>query len=384
MKSNLIELGQNYIFLLANPDSIIRIISSVQPFYSFDPKEIRVLPSLYSEPNLIPRFNYRVQVEQTICESKQVYSPSNSPPKTNSWEVVTSKYLSRLLELKRTTRDRFLSANYLSLRDIVNPNYNKDDVLEIINSLYFSTDEKSTLSQLVKILYAGKRSEERVIISNLFRHEEKFAKLLSKEIFRIEILPLVHGIFLQEILTQMDERTIKHGLQFCSPPVLKVIQSSVSKNKFQDILKAPSLEPNPGESLVDLLESTLFQRFSQNINYKKDEFIAYRFPEKESNDPIENIETIDSSNFQLARSDSRIEFIAATRSKLFFMIQDWVINIRFDTIINSRELNSHEFYNIGPGIILSIPFFPQARSIVGGGIGKDRTCFEFAFSNVGF
>jgi hypothetical protein len=379
-----IELGENYLFLLADSQSPIRIKATVDMFYNFDPKIIEQLPSLYSEPSLIPRFNYRIETGQIVYKSREVFLPNSTSPKTSQWNIQNSGSKPKILKLTRHSRDHYLSAKYLSLRDIVNPNFTVDEILNKIDSLYFSSKDKSSLSQLVKILYSGKPSEEKEIISNLFRHDEKFAEFLSKEIFKIEILPLVHGIFLQDILAPMDERKIKHGLQFCSPPVIKVIQNSVSRNKFQDILKAPSVEPNQAESLVETIESALFQRFSQKIYYKKHQYNAYRFPNKESIDTIEEIETIDSSNFQLASSDDSIDFVAATNSKLFFKTKDWVSTIRFDTILNSREIETHEFYRLPPEIILSIPFFPQARSLVGGGIRKDKTSLEFAFSNVGF
>jgi hypothetical protein len=374
--------GINYYFLNANEDSTLRVESDPLPFYSFPLKKIERLPSLYSEPSLIPRFNYNVRWNRRNFSSKEITEPT--PPSHKSWNFIQGGRFHKQLHLQRQPRNQMVSARYLSLRDIVNPEYSEEDILREIEKLYFKPKEKSTFFRLVKILYAGKTSEEREIVSNLFSHEKDFALFLRDQIFKIEILPLIHGIFLQDILSKMDERIIKHGLSILSPPVIEVIKRSVSKNKFSSILDSPSLEPKEGESLTEIIESLLFRRFSRKIYYEEGSYTAYRIPTSEDPERKTIQSLIDSNKFQFATSQEGMDFLGASQTKLFFLIKDWVSVVRFDIVLNPREWESYEYYRLPPQIILEIPFYPQARSLSGGIIFRNKELVEFYFSNWGF
>jgi len=370
--------GLNYIFLHSDEDATVRIESEIHPFYSIPVKNIERLPSLYSEPSIVPRFHYNIRWNRRNYLSREIITPE--PRKFPEWEYGTGGRVHTKVFVERHTRNQMISTRYLSLRDIVNPYFNEEDVLKEIDKLYYNSRDKNTLSRLVKILYAGKPSEEREIIRNLFAYEKEFAEFLRDRIFQIEILPLIHGVFLQDVLTKMDERIIKHGLASVSPPVQEVIRRSVSKNKFRSILASPPLKPEEGDDLRSKIESIVFTRFSRKIYYEKGQYLAYRL----SSDPAsakEEIPLIDSRKFQWARSSAVVEFLGAGSRDLYILLKDWVEAIRFDTLVHSREIDSHEFFRLPPGIILRIPFYPTGRCTICGGILRGRKSFELYLSN---
>lgn len=371
--------GLNYFFLKASEDGTVRIDSRVNPFYSIPLKKIEKLPSLYSAPTVIERFNYDIRWNRRNFPSREIITPI--PKKDTDWNFSVGGKFQEELHLDRQPRSQMIAARYLSLRDIVNPIYSEDDVLAEIEKLYFHPKEKSTLYRLVKILFAGKPSEEREIVANLFSHEKDFAIFLRDSIFKIEIIPLIHGTFLQEILSRMDERIIKHGLAKLSPPVAEVIRKSVSKNKFQNILNSPSLEPPEGESLTDLIENLIFQKFSRKIYYEMGSYTAYKVPDPKDKSKRFTTKLIDSKKFQFAHRGNHIEFLGASQTKLFFRLKDWTEVIRFDILLNPREWESYEYFRLPPDIILEIPFFPNARSVTGSFILKKNQIEEFYFSN---
>ncbi|WCL48171.1 flagellar motor switch protein FliG [Leptospira sp. GIMC2001] len=400
----LFEEGVNYFFFKGSPDSVIRIDSSIQSFYDFPIKKIPKLPSLFSDPSLAPRFLYDIRWNRRNYPSKEINIPdyisksnqSNPKPEIftkKSYQYQIGGLISGKHFLERTTRNQMISTRYLSLRDIVNPNYNENEVLEEIDKLYFKKGDKNTLSKLVKILYAGKPSEERDIIANLFAHEPTFANFLRNQIFHIEILPLIHGIFLQEILAKMDERFIKHSLPTLSAPVRRVIEKSVSKNKFSSILNSPSMEPPQGESLVEKIEALIFSRFSRSIYYEEGNYISYRIPKQGNDDYIQSFVGTNTNRFNFVTtitqpsnqaeqtsirdSETFIEFFSQSGNHLFFRILDWIDIIRFDTIIHLREFESIEYYRLPPGLIITIPYYATSKYTIGCGITKSRKSFEF-------
>jgi hypothetical protein len=195
----LFQDGINYHFLFGSTDSVVRVQAEVSPFYNIPDFKIPSFPSLHSEFALIPRFQYEVHWNRRTFESREIKLPeyiandeSDQRPQPDwlkNWSIQKSALINGVFFLERTNRDQMISTQYLSLRDIVNPNYSEVEVIEQIGKLYFSKEEKQTLHKLVKILYAGKPSEEREIVSNLFANELEFAKFLRKSIFTIEILP---------------------------------------------------------------------------------------------------------------------------------------------------------------------------------------------------
>lgn len=64
--------GTNYIFVLANPDSIVRLKSKIDPFYDFQSEEIEELPFLFASPSLIPRFLYFLEWNQISFSHKSI------------------------------------------------------------------------------------------------------------------------------------------------------------------------------------------------------------------------------------------------------------------------------------------------------------------------
>lgn len=384
--------GINYFFLHSDEDATIRIEAEINPFYSFPKNTIEKLPSLYSEPALIPRFLYNFRWNRKLYSSREIIAPEKK--KYPEWFYYKGGRVNKKkISLEKQKRNQMVATRYLSLRDIVNPLYNEEDVLKEIDKLYYKPKDKNTLHRLVKILYAGTPGEERTIVQNLFTHEKEFAEFLQEKMFQIEILPLVHGNFLQEILIKMDERIIRHGWNIISPPVKNVIRRSVSKNKMESILSSPLLEPEKGESLVEKIEQLIYQRFSRKIYYEKGHYYAYRLTKtNDTSNPAtgqefgiptvkEEIEFIDSSRFELASSKDCIELLGASNLNLFFLLKTRVEVIRFDILVNYRTWEFHEFFRLPSGIILRIPFYNTGRGVAGAGILPEKKEFEFYFSN---
>lgn len=67
-----LEEGTNYIFVLANPDSVVRLKSKVDPFYDFKPEEIEELPFLFASPALLPRFLYFLEWNRISFSHKPI------------------------------------------------------------------------------------------------------------------------------------------------------------------------------------------------------------------------------------------------------------------------------------------------------------------------
>jgi hypothetical protein len=281
-----------------------------------------------------------------------------------------NKYFTRI---KRT---KYGSAKYISLRDIVNPNFSESEVIEQIEKLYFDKKSKNYLYRLVKILYSGKPEEEYKIISNLFSYEKDFAKFLSSSMFSAEIIPLVHGPFLQSFISNFDERLIKFAYPKLSLPVRQVLESSVSKNKLKMIKSSPAAEPKPGEGLLETLETEVYKRFSRNIYFEEGEVITYK--EEYSNfqkDMVLKLEDTRKINFW--KTNPGIFFYGMTKTKLLFQTSDWLETLRFDWFISKKEWEPYEFHRLPPDLILEIPYFPTGICVVGGGITAERKAFEF-------
>ncbi|MCG9874479.1 MAG: flagellar motor switch protein FliG [Leptospiraceae bacterium] len=381
--------GVNYHFLFGTPDSIARIQSEVSPFYNILKSTIPALPSLHSEFEVIPRFTYNITWNRRNFETREIkipeyetVTPSNQKPQPSwmeNWNLQKYSLMQGNFFLERTSRDQMISTRYLSLRDIVNPNFTETEVIEQIDTLYFSKSEKQTMHNLVKILYAGKPSEEKEIVSNLFANEIDFAKVLRNTIFTIEILPLIHGIFLQEILTKIDERIIKSSLPKLSSPVLNMIQSSLSKNKWKMVRESPSLDEKHTDNLINIIETSIFQRFSRQIYYKEGSYLAYRIPNKTTDKSlIENHIGEDSKKFQFFSSKESISFFARTKTSILFITRDWIDILRFDIFIQKNEIENSCFYRLPPNLIIRISLSGNPKFVIGAGITKSKSSFEFS------
>lgn len=414
------KLGKNYHFFLATPNSVARFLSKVSPYYAYRPNKIRELPSLVNDPFLFPRFLYELKYNRMLYEStphetlpyivfnknfinsrykfpEPLYlldSENMKREKILKFPFPTEKNFPLIVNLEaggyiqigavkntntnlfQTKRDKFSSEKYLSLRDFVNPNLTEEEVNEEIQNLYFDKESKTFLFRLVKILYSGTPEEESKIISNLFRFEPEFAKFLSKRMFNAELIPLIHGPFLQSILKSLDERIIRFSLPKLSKPVLGVLQKSVSKNKFKEIQSSPSLEPKEGEDLISVIETELYKQFARNIYFEEGYIYTYR----ESGEEIdkEEIEFQNSERLNFWISNPKLKLYGLTATKLYFLTLDWIDHLRFDWILSKKEFEVYEFHRLPPQLILEIPYFPTGNIVLGGGITKDRSVFEFS------
>ncbi|MDI7199387.1 hypothetical protein QMM85_04710 [Leptospira santarosai] len=421
-----LEEGTNYIFVLANPDSVVRLKSKVDPFYDFKPEEIEELPFLFASPALLPRFLYFLEWNRISFSHKpidfmaylsfekgKIFSKGERFPELSfeivndtKYPILQNPYLpigsvpfritreSNLtfigtvktgnFDLYRQRRNKMISTRYLSLKDVVNPELSEFEVEKKIESLYFNPKQKSYLFRLIKILFAGTPSEEQTIVSNLFSHEPEFASFLKDQMFRIEILPLIHGPFLNRILNTMDERIIGFSYPKLSPPVKTMIEKNISKNKLKSVLSSPIKKPEPGESLEETIEREIFKNFSRKIYYENGIFQTYQEnsgdlkidPSQKIKVEFQSIPQTSKFNFQVSGVRA-INLYAVTDQRIFFQILEWVEIVRMDTLISKRERDEQFFLKIPPGRILEVPFFSEFRILCGAGIDVQGKTFEF-------
>jgi hypothetical protein len=414
------KLGKNYHYFLATPNSVARIQGDAHPFYPFLKTKPPELPSLSSDPLLIPTFVYNIQWNRMKYDSRAIFlpiylsytgkeissskklpeqtqylnqnftpvqritgSPFPAPSQVPFFIQIEDKEIIQIggmknhekTELTKIKRSNYGSAKYISLRDIVNPSFTEEEVIKKIETLYFDKKSKNYLYRLVKILYSGKPEEEYKIISNLFAYELDFAKFLGQSMFSAEIIPLIHGPFLQSFISTFDERIIKFAYPKLSPPVRKVLEESVSKNKLKMIQDSSAVEPKPGEGFIETLEAEVYKKFSRNIYYEDGSIYTYR--DKESDDPT-ILYFEDSKNINFWKNQDGLSFYGITKTKLLFRTTDWIETLRFDWFLSKREWEPFEFHRLPPNLILEIPYFPTGKCVVGGGITSERTTFEFA------
>ncbi|PJZ49509.1 hypothetical protein [Leptospira saintgironsiae] len=419
--------GENYHFLFCNPDSVARVHSKISPFYDFPEREIEELPFLYSQPALIPKFLYELEYDRKSImssaiqtppflkfsdgllysedskfpkESEEIFEGASYSIRSNPYRVVGTQAARSAtpitiirenlqtqvgsvqtgkFTLYRMFRKRMLSTKYLSLRDIVNPELNEEDIIKKIEELYFDPESKTYLFRLVKILYGGTPSEEQGLVSNLFTYEIEFAKFLRDRIFSIEILPLIHGPFLNSILNKLDERILKFSVPKLSPPVRRMVEKNVSKNKWKQILDGPSKKPEPGESFPEIVEKEIFRRFSRRIYYEEGNFPLYKDSAEEETTKTEiEFEGIPGDKFNLNRSSHEIELYAITKDKILLRILKYMEVLRIDIYLSKKERDQFEFFKISRDSILEIPKYDQAKLIIGAGINSERKPLEFS------
>ncbi|TGL37751.1 flagellar motor switch protein FliG [Leptospira perdikensis] len=381
--------GNNYHFFLSTADSVARFQTSIYPFYPVPKKKIPELPSVTTDPILFPQFLYCLQYNRQNLDPKPVFTPTymgnkkiqkdqETKPKTGFSPLSTTIGGTRNSPffLYRGKRDKFQSAKYLSLRDIIHPELSESLVREKIESLYFDPKSKTFLFRLVSILFSGTPKEEETIVSNLFRHESEFANFLNKQMFTVEMIPLIHGSFLQEILRDHDERYIKYILPQLSKPVLEVVRSSISKNKMKHILEGPSQKPPESEDLVTVIETELFKRFARNIYYEEGSIFTYR--EKGEEERKEEIPFVNAEKFNFFIFGNSLQFYGRTSTKLFFKTNDWIDVLRFDFFLSRKEMETTEFHRLPPDLLIEIPYYQTGIFLVGGGITKERKPFEFS------
>ncbi|PJZ86555.1 flagellar motor switch protein FliG [Leptospira harrisiae] len=366
-----------------------RFQSSIFPFYPIPKNKIPELPSVTSDPILFPQFLYELQYNRQTLGSKPVHTPTymgskkvptdtESKPKPGFFPLTTNMggVQNSPFSLYRGKRDKFQSAKYLSLRDIINPELSEDLVREKIESLYFDAKSKTFLFRLVSILFSGTPKEEETIVSNLFRFEPEFAKFLNKQMFTVEMIPLIHGNFLQEILRDHDERYIKYVIPSLSKPVLEVVRTSLSKNKMKQILDGPIKKPPEGEDLVSVIETELFKRFARNIYYEEGSIFTYR--ETGDEERKEEVSFIDAKKFQFFVDGHILQFYGRTVTKIFFKTCDWIDALRFDFFLSRKEIETNEFHRLPPDLLIEIPYYSTGIFLVGGGITKQKNPFEFS------
>ncbi|TGK04081.1 hypothetical protein EHQ53_02735 [Leptospira langatensis] len=417
--------GENYHFFFCNPDSVARVQSKISPFYDHPLSSIEELPYLYSQPSLVPKFLYEIEYDRRSYPSSPMKTPSymkyengllssedskfgaecyelaqgnTYPIKTNPYRILGSPpiFVTRdgvrtqigiskpgNFSLSRLIRKRMFSTRYLSLRDIVNPELDEDSVIRKIEELYFDKESKTFLFRLVKILYAGTPAAEQELVSNLFTYEIEFAKFLRDRIFSIEILPLIHGPFLNSILNKLDERILKYSIPNLSPPVRKMVEKNVSKNRWKQILDGPSKKPELGESFPEIVEKEIFKRFSRRIYYEEGNFSVYQ----ESVDPEQleigaratiEFQAIAGDRYNLNSNREGILLYSVTKEKILFQIQTYMEIVRFDLFLSKKERDSLEFFRIPSGSILEIPRYDQTKMIVGAAISNEKKPLEFS------
>lgn len=423
--------GENYHFFFSNPDSVARVDSKISPFYDFPLRDIEELPFLYSQPALIPKFLYEIQYDRRKYPSVPMKSPEYLSLKGNalysenmrfpeeSYEVFQGKRFrigtnpytclseppirilrnesfsqigplhSGKIRLFRQTRKRMVSTRYLSLRDIVNPEFSEEKVIEKIEDLYFDPESKSFLYRLVKILYAGTPKAEQELVSNLFAHEPEFAKFLRDRIFSIEILPMVHGPFLNSILNRIDERILRHSIPKLSIPVRKMVEKNVSKNRWKQILDSPSAKPGPGESFEEIVEKEIFQKFSRRIYYEEGNFHLYR--DQEDSEKLEigtrkeiEFASLPGEKYNLHSSREGIHLHSVTNEKILLQTDQALDLIRIDLLLSGKERDSYEFFRIPGNSVIEIPRYDQTNLIVGAAIRSDRLPTEFSLASFNY
>ncbi|EQA43383.1 hypothetical protein LEP1GSC050_1449 [Leptospira broomii serovar Hurstbridge str. 5399] len=419
--------GINYHFFLCNSDSVARVKTKISPFYDFPVMEIEELPYLYSQPAIIPSFLYEIDYARRTYQSRPMSSPpylsfqngrlwkedgkfpqgarelsngslfliDSNPYKTKGNPPIivlrapgeaTQIGVKRnvgTFRLFRQNRTRMNSTRYLSLRDVVNPELNENEVSRKIESLYFDPKSKNYLFRLVKILYAGTPVEEQTIVSNLFAFEPEFAAFLRDRIFSIEILPLIHGPFLNSILNSVDERILKFSIPSLSLPVRNMVEKNVSKNRWKQILDGPSKQPNLGESFEEVVEKEIFRRFSRKIYYEEGIFHIYWEQSEESQIELGarqeiQFSSIPSDKYNFNREGEGLELYSVTGDKILFQTNKSLEILRFDILISKREKDSYEMFRIPEGGIVDIPRYDQTKLVVGAGIASDRKPFEFS------
>ncbi len=417
--------GENYHFFFCNPDSVARVGSKISPFYDFPLREIEELPFLYSQSSVIPKFLYEILYERRTYPSgpmknpaylsykeKVIYCEDSRFPLESfelmgkeKYPVLTNPYrcmqtppvrikreniLTQIgpniqgeFALFRQTRKRMFSTRYLSLRDIVNPELEEDAVIRKIEDLYFDAQSKTFLFRLVKILYAGTPAAEQELVSNLFTYEPEFAKFLRDKIFSIEILPLIHGPFLNSILNQLDERILRYSVPKLSLPVRKMVEKNVSKNRWKQILDSPSKKPESGESFEEIVEKEIFRKFSRRIYYEEGIFPVYT--EKTDSEKLEigsraeiSFSSLPAYKYNLHSKGDGIELYSVTGEKILFQIKENLELIRFDVLLSGNERDSFEFFKISSDSILEIPRYDQTKLVVGAAIRSDKKPIEFS------
>ncbi|TGL91032.1 flagellar motor switch protein FliG [Leptospira congkakensis] len=366
-----------------------RFQTSVHPFYPVPKKKIPELPSVTPDPILFPQFLYELQYNRQSFVSKPVFTPTymgttkiqkdqETKPIPGFFPLTTTIGGIRNAPsfLYRGKRDKFQSAKYLSLRDIIHPELSEVLVREKIESLYFDIRSKTYLFRLVSILFSGTPKEEETIVSNLFRYEPEFAKFLNKQMFTVEMIPMIHGNFLQEILRDHDERYIKYILPSLSKPAMEVVRTSISKNKMKQILDGPAKKPQEGEDLVSIIETELFKRFARNIYYEEGSIFTYR--ENGEEERKEEVPFVNAEKFNFFIFGNSLQFYGRTTTKLFFKTNDWIDVLRFDFFLSRKEIETTEFHRLPPDLLIEIPYYQTGIFLVGGGITKERKPFEFS------
>ncbi|XDD43880.1 flagellar motor switch protein FliG [Leptospira sp. WS60.C2] len=379
--------GNNYHFFLADLDSVARFVATPHPFYPIPFKKIPALPSVSTDPILFPRFLYNLQYNREWYDATSIVTPpyyQNTDQKTDWFQKSKHGFLpnkrtiggtkSSPSPLFRTKRDKFNRTKYLSLRDIVNPEFTEHMVLEQIDKLYVNGKSKLYLNRLVAILYSGTKEEEIKIVTNLFRYETEFAQFLSQQMFTVELIPLIHGTFLQEILRNHDERYFRFILPKLSPPVLEVIRKSISKNKMKQIETSPAKKPPDGEDLISIIETELYKRFARNLYYEEGSIYTFREEGEESNKEMIPFES--SGKFDFCITGDVISFFGKTKTKLFFKTKEWIESIRFDFFLTRKEVETNEFHRLPKDLILEIPYYETGLFLVAGGITKQKQSFE--------
>lgn len=298
-------------------------------------------------------------------------------------------------------KESFATGRYLSLRDLVNPKWSLSEVLSAIDCLNFSRPGKKQLVRLAKILLAGTQDEERTILSNTVAEDPDFAQFLQSEIFSVEILPIIYGRFLQDLLSGMDDRTIAYGYREASPTVQAVIRRSISKNRFRHLEKeaqnpadaVSTKNDSLSESFLQEIQASLFQNFSRKLTYPKGKALYYTLaddneipdvpftshsPRSKSHYEEKKILTCDPAQFY--QSSDCLEYLGRDNLHIYWKTKEYLSTVRFEILKTMGERESLEFSSLLSATVIPLPYpQPQSREIVGGGYSPKVGFFELIF-----
>jgi hypothetical protein len=377
--------GINYFFIFGSDSETIHVKSQYSTSYRFTNQFLEENPSLYSDPSIIPRFQFSIYTIKNKFPSVEIElpNPKSKPSKkkessVENWILQLNPIIQNEFKLERCFRESRIATRYLSLRDIVNPESTIEQILDKIENLNFNSHEKSNLYRLVKILFAGNSNEEKTILSNIFSNDIEFGNFLQNRIFSIEILPLIHGPFLNEILSKLDERLIRNSLVNLSPQVLICLENSLSKNKWKQIINGHYLEKPAEESLAQIIERNIFQKFSRKLYYNSGTYTIYKIPDTISDyNFIESYISKNTTDLLFYTSQNSISLYSKTNKEIFLITHDWIDTIRIDLIFSSREIKTFEYFLLPPKYLLKIPFL-AGQYAIGSAILRNRSCLEFS------
>jgi hypothetical protein len=120
--------GINYFFIFGSDSETIHVKSQYSTSYRFTNQFLEENPSLYSDPSIIPRFQFSIYTIKNKFPSVEIElpNPKSKPSKkkessVENWILQLYPIIQNEFKLERCFRESRIATRYLSLRDIVNP-----------------------------------------------------------------------------------------------------------------------------------------------------------------------------------------------------------------------------------------------------------------------